>query len=77
MVLTPVMIKKSLSELKFQSRILFSGVCMLLMVLFLMQFQEPIVFEYPINEVKRTEKIIDSMNISITSYGYVINLFPI
>ena len=38
MILTPVMIKKNLSELKFQSRILFGGVIMLLMVLFVMQF---------------------------------------
>ncbi len=38
-LLTPVMIKKNLSELKFQSRILFAGVIMLLVVLFLMQFQ--------------------------------------
>jgi amino acid permease len=37
-VLTPVMLKKSLSELKFQSRILCLGVILLLVVLFLMQF---------------------------------------
>lgn len=35
-VLTPVMMKKSLTELKFQSRILFAGVILLLVVLFLM-----------------------------------------
>lgn len=37
-ILTPAILKKNLSEIKLQSRILFVGVIMLLVVLFVMQF---------------------------------------
>jgi len=71
------MLKKSLAELKFQSRILFVGVLTLLLILAVKQFEEraPPVFET--GKKVSFEGFIDTINITLTSYGFIINLFPI
>lgn len=78
----PLLIKRNLTELKFQSHILCAGVITLLMILTVKQFQIEHHLEKPISvEPKEQdffmERIVDSVNILLTSYGFVINLFPI
>lgn len=78
----PFLMKRSLADLKFQSHILCAGVITLLMILTVKQFQveqrldKPIVIEVKAQEFA-LERIVDSVNILLTSYGFVINLFPI
>ena len=77
--LLPVLLKRNLSELKFQSRILFFGIITLLIVLFIKQFEDTDIDRSAahIGPDDYAEKFIDAINITITSYGFVINLFPI
>jgi len=71
------MLKKSLAELKFQSRILFVGVLTLLFILGVKQFEDrkPVILSD--TKAFELENFIDSINITLTSYGFIINLFPI
>jgi len=74
-----MMLKKSLTELKFQSRILFVGVITLLSVLCIKQFEPhkaPVV-DLTKQETFKLENCIDSINITLTSYGFIVNLFPV
>lgn len=75
-VLTPAILKRKLSEIKLQSRILFIGIIMLLVVLYVMPKSE----QAQIQQERTgdfTERIVDCINITLTSYGFIINLFPI
>ena len=77
MVQTPIVVKESLSEIKFTTYVLFSGVIALIIMLITMSVQksEPQVI---ISEKTATlEETVDSVNIALASYGYVICLFPI
>jgi len=72
------MLKKSLAELKFQSRILFVGVLTLLAILAIKQFEERAPGANVVIQKKlELEGFIDAINITLTSYGFIINLFPI
>jgi amino acid permease len=71
------MLKKSLSEMKFQSKILFIGVITLLLILFIKQFEDHPEPENKPSEGIVFEEFIDSINITLTSYGFIINLFPV
>lgn len=73
------MLKKSLAELKFQSRILFVGVLTLLAILAIKQFEEraPGANTIIVKKGFELESVIDAINITLTSYGFIINLFPI
>lgn len=71
------MLKKSLAELKFQSRILFVGVLTLLFILSIKQFEDRAVVVITEKKTFELENFIDSINITLTSYGFIINLFPI
>lgn len=72
------MLKKSLTEMKFQSKILFIGVITLLLILFIKQFEShPEPTKKSNNSGIELESFIDSINITLTSYGFIINLFPV
>lgn len=71
------MLKKSLAELKFQSRILFVGVLTLLFILSVKQFEDRAPVVVSDKKTFELENFIDSINITLTSYGFIINLFPI
>lgn len=72
------MLKKSLTEMKFQSKILFIGVITLLLILFIKQFEDrPKAVFVAKSGSFEIENFIDSINITLTSYGFIINLFPV
>lgn len=72
------MLMKSMTQLKIQSRILFIGVVTLLVFLIIKNVQQE--GESKVNTRSPEfsyEKWMDSINITLTSYGFIINLFPI
>lgn len=83
-ILSPLFIKRKLSEMNFQTKILITGVIMLNLTMAKKAlFEEQVIADIDaLQETRivahsRSEKLMDCMNILITGYGYVINLFPI
>lgn len=84
MIQTPIVVKKRLQELKFTTYVLFAGVILLISLLISVLIKDDKLAELGPGRVipQDTEKVgieevIDSLNIAVASYGFVINLFPI
>jgi len=79
---TPIIIKKRLNELNFTTYVLFVGVILLITMLITKVIQQDTSEMeggrvFPENQTVSVEALIDSLNIAVASYGFVINLFPI
>jgi amino acid permease len=76
---TPIVVKESLEEIKFTTYVLFAGVISLVLLLLTMVIRkEEVETGMVISEKEVTlESTMDSINISVASYGFVICLFPI
>ena len=75
----PNILKKRLHELKISSILLFSGVVILVLMFgYRVLFTEPTEVGKPhIQRATKESGILDSLAIIITSYGFVINFFPV
>ena len=86
----PIVLRKRLQELKFTSYVLFAGVIFLLTLLAVKlktdgSYQHrvvgPVVEETSVTTADESgitfEKLIDSCNIAIASYGFILGLFPV
>lgn len=69
------MLKRSITELKGQTKVLAMGIITLLVIFFIKQFEDRPAppSDYPVE----LEKYVESINIILTVYGFIINLFPI
>jgi len=75
LVSLPVLLKRKITAMKWNSRLLFVGIGSLLLIFLLKSFDNK-------NKPTRNyncniENIVNSINVTITTYGFIINLFPI
>jgi len=75
----PVFIKKKITDLKAATYLLFAGVIALLLVfVFRLISMGPVVSTpWESGKAVTAEAVMDSANITVTSYGFIINFFPI
>ena len=74
--------RRTLGEMRCQNKILFVGILLMLITLAFMAFTESHEEEIDIvsthfEETSRTERLVDSFNITQMSYGFILNLYPI
>mmetsp|Transcript_3880 Transcript_3880/g.2608 ORF Transcript_3880/g.2608 Transcript_3880/m.2608 type:complete len:229 (+) Transcript_3880:624-1310(+) len=77
--MVPIFVKKRITDLKAATYLLFAGVISLLAVfVFRLIATGPVVSTpWESGKVVTAESVMDSANITITSYGFIINFFPI
>lgn len=74
-LLLPFMLKRKITAMKCNSRILFFGISCLLLTFFIKQFETiappKADFEF------KFENLVNSINVTLTTYGFIVNLFPV
>lgn len=74
----PLYLKKSLSELKSTSVIMFIAICSLIGVLAIKNITNDTIVDTSEGELPiSNSKLADACNISITSYGFFNKMFPV
>ena len=78
-VMIPVFVQKKITDLKLATYLLFAGVISLLLVFVFNLISKGPVVDTPweSGKVVTAEGVMDSANITVTSYGFIINFFPI
>lgn len=77
----PIYLKRSLSEMKCGSIILFVAIILMLSVLFVKQYElKDVVHQSSAIKLVvdyKFEELLDAVNITLASYGFICSLFPI
>lgn len=71
----PVLIKRKITAMKWNSRLLFIGIMTLLATFFFKAVDNK---NFPAKDFEwDLENVVNSINVTITTYGFILNLFPI